>query len=71
METLDIGTVPGRVCSMTSMFLAIKYNPEALEMFVDIANSHNLMNDLVKQTDFRKYNLLHYSTKNLSTRCLR
>ena len=53
------------------MFLAIKYNPEALEKFVDIAHSHNLMNDILQQFDLRKFNLLHFSTRNLSTRCLR
>ena len=60
------------VCAPTSLFLAIKYNPEALQQLVKIADAHGIMDDILKsQRDYRDFNLLQFATKNKSINSLR
>ena len=60
------------VCAPSALFLAVKYNPEALQQMVKIADTHGIMDDILSsQKDFREFNLLQYSTKNESIKSLR
>ena len=60
------------VCAPSALFLAVKYNPEALQQLLKIADTHSILDDILSsQKDFREFNLLQYSTRNESIKSLR
>ncbi len=60
------------VCAPSALFLAVKYNPEALQQLVKIADTHGIMDNILSsQRDFKDFNLLQFSTKNSSINSLR
>ena len=60
------------VCAPSALFLAVKYNAEALQQLVKIADTHGIMDDILSsQRDLRDFNLLQFATKNASIKSLR
>ena len=56
--------------SLNTMFLCVKYNPEALGKLLDLAGHHGLLDEMMAETDARNYNLLQFATLNKETVCL-
>ena len=56
--------------SLNTMFLCVKYNPEALGKLLDLAGHHGLLDEVMAETDARNYNLLQFATLNRETVCL-
>ena len=76
LEGVDISAnffkLRDEVCAPSALFLAVKYNAEALQQLVKIADSHGIMDDILSnQRDFRDFNLLQFATKNASIQSLR
>ena len=56
--------------SLNTMFLCVKYNPEALGKFLDLAGHHGLLDEVMAETEARNYNLLQFATLNKDPTCL-
>ena len=56
--------------SLNTMFLCVKYNPEALVKFLDLAGHHGLLDEVMTETEARNYNLLQFATLNKDPTCL-
>ena len=56
--------------SLNTMFLCVKYNPEALGKLLDLASHHGLLDEVMGETDARNYNLLQFATLNKDPNCL-
>ena len=56
--------------SLNTMFLCVKYNPEALGELLKLADDHDLLDEVMGETDARNYNLLQFATLNKEPACL-
>ena len=71
-DDIVIWCLPEEVCGLNSMFLAVKYNPEATEKMTQIATSHGIMEKVLEdQVTLQKETLFQLATKNKTTECLR
>ena len=62
--------LPDDFSSLTTMFLCVKYNPEALGKMLELAGDHGLLDEVMAETDGRNYNLLQFATLNKEPVCL-
>ena len=69
----DLGlyaNIPDEACALSTIFLCVKYNTDALRKMTEIAKKHSLFDDLVNSKEMRGMNLLHFSTLNKSLECI-
>ena len=72
IDSKSLMEYPDELCGLTTMFLAVKYNPEALSELMKVAKWHLIWDDVVKnQRDMRNMNLLQFATLNRTTDCLK
>ena len=70
-EDLDVYTnIPDEACALSTIFLCVKYNIEALRKMLAIAQKHKLFDKLINSKELRGMNLLHFSTLNKSIECI-
>ena len=56
--------------SLNTLFLCVKYNPQALGKLLKLAEYHGLLDEVMDETDGRNYNLLQFATLNKEPVCL-
>ena len=56
--------------SLNTLFLCVKYNPAALGKLLKLAEYHDLLDEVMAETDGRNYNLLQFATLNKEPLCL-
>ena len=71
VEDFEVYTnIPDEACALSTIFLCVKYNIDALRKMTEIAKKHSLFEDLVNSKEMRGMNLLHFSTLNKSLECI-
>ena len=63
--------VPDEIFHLTSLQLAVRHNKEALVEMLNVARQHNILFGMMKSTDQRGFNLLHFAAFQKSTDCLK
>ena len=56
---------------LDTIFLAVKYNPEALQELLKLAKSHGLLDQIIQKKDENGFNILQFATLNKSPKCLK
>ena len=62
--------IPDEACALSTVFLCVKYNPDALMKILQIAKQHKMFDDVMNAKEMRGMNLLHFSTLNKSLECI-
>lgn len=66
----DIDRQTDEFSGLSTMFLCVKYNPEALERMLELFRAHGLLDQVLSQKDGRDFNILQFATLNKTTRSL-
>ena len=56
--------MPDEFSALNTVFLAVKYNPEALEKILKLAKDHGLLDQIIQEKDANHYNILQFATLN-------
>ena len=62
--------IPDEAYALSTVFLCVKYNPDALMKILQIAKQDKMFDDLMNAKEMRGMNLLHFSTLNISLECI-
>eukprot|EP00092_Neocalanus_flemingeri_P010489 GFUD01011300.1.p1 GENE.GFUD01011300.1~~GFUD01011300.1.p1 ORF type:complete len:769 (+),score=191.85 GFUD01011300.1:38-2344(+) len=71
LEDLEVYTnIPDEACALSTVFLCVKYNADALGEILEISKKHKMFDDVMGAKEMRGMNLLHFSTMNKSLDCI-
>ena len=56
---------------LDTIFLAVKYNSEALKRMLKLAKTHGLLDQIIEKEDEKGFNILQFATLNKSPECLK
>lgn len=62
--------MPDEACGLTTLHLAVKYNPAGLAMLLEVAVNHNLLTEVLATRDARGLTPLQFATFNQTPVCL-